>query len=65
MAPIAGPGVGEGAEESPIAEAHDMGGVDRAEAGPGPGGWRRPGVLPSEVSCFLPRIDWKGFRGAA
>ncbi len=28
-------------------------------------GMERPGVLLSEVSCFLPRTDWKGFRGAA
>ena len=24
-----------------------------------------PGVLPSEVSCFRSRTDWKGFKGAA
>ena len=33
----AGPGVGEGAEQSPVAEAHDMGGIDRAEQVPGLG----------------------------
>ena len=28
-------------------------------------GMERPGGLPSVVSCFLPRTDWKGFKGAA
>ena len=30
-----GPGIGEGAEKGPIAEAHDVGGVDRVEQIPG------------------------------
>ena len=30
-----GPGVGEGSQKSPIAEAHDVEGVDRAEQAPG------------------------------
>ena len=32
-----GPGVGQGAEQGPVAEAHDVGGVDRAEQVPGLG----------------------------
>ena len=59
-----GPGVGEGAEQRPIARADDVGGVDGAEQVLGllVG---KPGVFPSEVSCFLPRTDWKGLSGAA
>ena len=60
----AGPGVGQSAEQGAIAQAHHMGSIDRAEQAPGLG-VESPGVLPSEVSCFLPRTDWKGFRGAA
>ena len=60
----AGPGVGQGSEQSPVAEAHDVGGVDRGEQVPGllDG---KAGILPSVVSCLRPRTDWKGFRGAA
>ena len=61
----AGPGVGEGPEqESPIAEAHDVGGVDRTPSRSRAWGMERPGVLPSEVSCLRPRTDWKGIQGS-
>ena len=57
-----GPGIGEGAEQGPIAEAHDVGGVDRVEQIPGlldgePGSLAVGGV----VLAAADRL--KGFQG--
>ena len=40
----AGPGVGEGSQQSPVAEAHDVGGVDRAEQVSGLGDGKAGGL---------------------
>ena len=57
----AGAGVGQGAEERPVADTGGLGQVEGLQEGPGV----ISGVLPSWVERGGPRTDWKGLRRAA
>ena len=55
IAPMRGSGVGQGAERGPIAEAHDVGSVDRTEQVPGLGDGKAGSLAVSGV--VLPAAD--------